>query len=70
MPAIVAGGEQQIIIRVIAQRGPERSDNAEELQGLKKKVNLVSEPLRCLCIICHHQAPGLGRPGSDKGVLG
>lgn len=68
MPAIVAGGQQQI--RAIALRGSERSDNAEELQGLKKRVNLTSEHLGCLYIICHHQAPGLGRPGSDKGVLG
>jgi len=54
--AIVAGGQQQINIRVIAQRGPERSDNAEGLQGLKKRVNFMSEP------VCHlsSASPRLG----------
>lgn len=45
MPAKVAGSEQQMMIIVIVQREPERSDNAEETQGLEKWLNLVSKPL-------------------------
>lgn len=70
MPAKVAGSQQQIMIIMIVQREPGRSDNAEEIQGLTKRVTLTSKPLGCLCIICHHQDPGLGRPDSDKRVFG
>lgn len=45
MSANVAGSEQQMMIIVIVQREPERSDNAEETQGLEKWLNLVSKPL-------------------------